>query len=300
MSLLSRRTFLQAAFAAIASFLLPRGLFAKGNNRQFWFLHTATGESWPVDDPVSWSLENAGQPILERARQRLVTLDASDPQRVIRLVVRRCKLNLIEIRPGHVVVHHWGKQSQGDLRPFFKQHHLAHKGIQVTLIDRKPEVSTHKHGCDFLYGDRLLPFWPLNVIWLKLYWTKWQRRWDKEPDDWTAAPDTWSGFGWKGIEPNCIPWVALKCVWRRTTPMLCLNCDEPTILVNFGLPQCSMFNREARFIHACRKCRRLFHDHSVSRWKVGEWIVTNLDAEFWPDFDIFWGKPSKWEPPVSS
>src|SRR5947209_15844694 len=84
MPLPSRRTFLQTAVAAVASFFLPRGLRAGASSRAFWFLHTPTGESWAVDDPVAWSLENAGQPILERARERLVTLDAADPQRLIR------------------------------------------------------------------------------------------------------------------------------------------------------------------------------------------------------------------------
>jgi hypothetical protein len=104
MSFPTRRTFLQTAVGAIASFLLPRSLRAEGRPG-FWFLHTETGASWPVDDPVAWSLEKARQPILERARERLVMLNASDPQRVIRLVVRRCRLNLIELHPGRVVVH---------------------------------------------------------------------------------------------------------------------------------------------------------------------------------------------------
>jgi hypothetical protein len=81
-----------------------------------------------VADPVAWSLENAGQPILGRARERLVTLDAADPERVIRLVVRRCRLNLIELDPGRVVVHHWGQQGQADWHPFFKHQGLARKG----------------------------------------------------------------------------------------------------------------------------------------------------------------------------
>lgn len=54
----------------------------------FWFLHTPTGESWPVDDPVAWALENARQPILERAREGLLKLTPSDDQHIIRLVVR--------------------------------------------------------------------------------------------------------------------------------------------------------------------------------------------------------------------
>src|SRR5437870_3704172 len=107
----SRRSFLRTAVGAVASFFLPRVLLARGNPT-FWFLDTSTGDSWPVGDPVSWSLANADQPILECARERLGTLDATDPQRVIRLVVRRCKLNLIESSPGRVVVHFWGQRGQ--------------------------------------------------------------------------------------------------------------------------------------------------------------------------------------------
>src|SRR5262245_28037967 len=137
MSFPTRRTFLKAALATAASLFLPRFLLAGRNARAFWFLHASTGKSWAVDDPVAWSLENTRQPVLERARERLVTLDAANPQRVIRVVVRRCQLNLLELQPGQVIVHHWGQQGQGDLRPFFKQHGLARKGVRVTLIDRK-------------------------------------------------------------------------------------------------------------------------------------------------------------------
>jgi hypothetical protein len=285
----TRRTFLQTALAATASLSLPRFLLARGNS--FWFLHTPTGESWAVDDPVAWALGNAREPILERARERLVTLDAADPQRVIRLVVRRCQLNLLELGPGRLVVHHWGQQGQGDLRPFFKQHGLARKGVQVALLDRKREVSTPRHGDDFLFGERLAPSWP----W-KAYWRNWQRRAVEEPDDWTAAPHTWSGFAWEGVQPNRIPWAALKSAWRRTTPMVCPNCDEPTILVNFGFPWCGMFNRRPLFLHVCGGCRRLFEDRSVG--DVGKWVVKNLEAEVWPDSDMVWGRKRGWEPPT--
>ena len=133
----NRRSFLKSAVGVVASFFLPRVLLARGNFSSVWFLDTPTGDSWPVTDPVAWSLENARQPILERARERLAALYAGDPQRVIRLVVRRCNLNLIESSPGRVVVHYWGQQGQGDLRPFFKRHGLARKGVKVVLIERQ-------------------------------------------------------------------------------------------------------------------------------------------------------------------
>lgn len=283
----SRRSFLQAALMGIMPLFMPKVLTAK---RQSWFLHTENGESWAVDNPVLWSLENAQQPILERARKRLVTLDAADPERVIRLVTRRCNLNMIEVLPSHVVVQYWGKQGQGDLRPFFKQHRLARESVRVLLLDRKRETTTTSSGEDFLYGE------PATYLaTLELLWIKWQRRYEKEPDDSTAAPWTRSGFGWEGMEPNLIPWAALKSAWRNAAPFICLNCDQPTIMTNFGLPRCSMFNREVRFTHVCRGCHRLFKDDSVERREVGQWVVKNLDAEVLPDYDVFSGR-SKWEP----
>jgi hypothetical protein len=63
---------------------------------------------------------------------------------VIRLVVRRCRLALIEISPERIIVHLWGRQGQADLRPFFKKHSLVKQGVEVFLIDRKREVITVK------------------------------------------------------------------------------------------------------------------------------------------------------------
>ena len=292
MSFLTRRTFLKTALAAAASLCLPRFLLTRRYPKSFWFLHTPTGESWAVDDPVAWALANSQQPILERASAGLLKLTPADDQRIIRLITRRCKLNLIGIHPGRVVVHYWGQQGQADLRPFFKKHGLATKGVRVALLDRKRETTTAQAGADFLYGEPLAPFWPWKV-----YWRKWQRRGVEEPDDWTAAPHTWSGFAWNGVAPNRIPWAALKSAWRRTTRMLCPNCDEPTTLTNFGLPQWGMFNREDRFVHACRQCRRLFQDYSIDRFDVERWMVSNLDAEVLPDFILWMGKPVKWKPP---
>jgi hypothetical protein len=290
MAFSTRRTFLQTGIAAIASFFLPRVLLARGNPRSFWFLHTPTGQSWVVDDPVSWSLENATQPILERARERLVTLDAADPQRVIRLVVRRCKLNLLGLRPERVVVHHWGPQGKGDLRPFFKKHGLARNAVRVTLIDRKREITTLQPGDDFLYGERLPKEFPLD-----LYSQKWQRRGQEEPDDWTAAPASWSSFVWEGIEPGLVPLAVLMVAWRKENPPLCLNCDTPLVLFRFGRVQCGMLNLRHSFHRMCLECRRLFEDSSPP--DLAKWLVAHLDKPLLPGFQQVWGKVVKWQPP---
>ncbi len=77
----------------------------------------------------------------------------NDSDRIIRLVVRRCGLNLIEANSNQVTVQHWSQQL-ANLRPFFKAHHLTSSDVQVTLIDRKKETTADKTGDDFLYGHQ--------------------------------------------------------------------------------------------------------------------------------------------------
>ena len=124
----TRRHFLKTT----AALFLPRSLFARNPDHSFWFSHVDSQNSWHVADPVLWSLENARQPVLERATEGLAKLTPDDGDRIIRLVVRRCRLNLLELHPGQVVVHHWGQQ-RADLRPFFKKHGLARPEIEVVL-----------------------------------------------------------------------------------------------------------------------------------------------------------------------
>jgi hypothetical protein len=101
----------------------------------------------------------------------------------------------------------------------------------------------------------------------------------------------------EGIEPNRIPWVALWAAWRHTTAPLCPNCDQTTLLVNFGVPWSGMFNRSPLFIYTCGKCWRLFEDHSLG--DVEKWIVKNLEAEVWPDYNMVWDRTTEWKPPRS-
>ncbi len=278
----SRRQFIQATAAVTASLVLPRNLFAGIADRTLWFLHADTLDSWPVADPVRWSLDHAHEPVLERSKEGLAKLTSDDGDRIIRLVVRRCRLNLLELLPQQVVVHHWGQHGRADLRPFFKTHGLARPQVEVVLRDRKNEVATTQPGGDFLFGDRLAADFPLD-----LYQSKWQGRLVNQPDDWTAAPGTRSGYAWGSVEDN-IPWIALKAAWRRTTPMPCLNCDQPTVLTNFGVPWTGLFNRTPRFLHVCGTCRRSFRDESVN--DVGGWMAANLDAEARPDAEMVWDR----------
>jgi hypothetical protein len=69
------------------------------------FLHVSGGDSFPVDDPVTWCLENARAPLLERARQWLLLCDArTDPQRAlspdVQVATVRHRSGLVTVHPG--------------------------------------------------------------------------------------------------------------------------------------------------------------------------------------------------------
>ena len=281
----NRREFLQTTAAVAGALLLPQGIFAKTPDQRFFFIHTDTLNHWPVADPVQWSLKNTHEPILARAAEGLGKLSENDGERIIRLVVRRCSLNLLEVQPGKVVVDHWGS-NRADLKPFFKSHGLARPEIEIVLRDRKKETVTTLTGDSFLYGVPLASDFDLE-----LFLSKWVRRFEKDADDLEAAPGTSSGFAWDGLPDGFIPWAAMKSAWRSGSGD-CLNCSEKMLLMNYGLRQAGMFNRSPNFVRVCVPCRRTFVDHSVN--DVGGWIA-NIDAEVWPTHEMIWGKRVKLE-----
>jgi hypothetical protein len=276
----NRREFLQTTAAIAGSLLLPKAVFAT-SAPVFHFIHTDTLNSWPLTDPVQWSLQNAHQPILARAAEGLSKLTMNDADRIIRLVVRRCSLNLIELQPGRVIVDHWGS-NRADLKPFFKTHGLARPEIDVVLKDRKKETVTTLTGDSFRYGDPLASDFDQE-----LFQSKWEKRFDKEADDWRAAPGTNSGFAWDGFPDGFIPWAAMKSAWQRDGSGFCLNCSGPTFLTNFGLRQVGMFNRSGFVVRVCGTCRRSFRDETVD---VKAWMVANLDAANLPESEMVWDK----------
>lgn len=281
----NRREFLQTSAAIAGSLLLPTSIFAKPSSN-FHFIHTDTLNSWPVADPVQWSLAHAHEPILARAAEGMAKLSVGDGDRIIRLVLRRCSLNLLEVLSESVVVHNWGSH-RADLKPFFKLHGLTRPEIEVVLKDRKKETVSTLTGDSFLYGVPLASDFDLE-----LFQSKWEKRFEIESDDWQAARGTSSGFAWDGMEDGFIPWMALKSAWRRAG-VVCQNCSGPTFLTNFGLRQVGMFNRSPNIVRVCVPCRRTFVDDSIK--DVRAWIVANIDAEVWPTYEMVWGKRLKWE-----
>ncbi len=159
--------------------------------------------------------------------------------------------------------------------------------VEVVLRERKKEVLTTQPGDSFLYGDRLADDFPLD-----LFQSKWASRFALQHDDWTAAPGTRSGFAWGEVEDS-IPWIALKAAWRQAAPLICLNCDTPTILTNFGQPWTGLLHRTVKFVHVCGTCRRSFRDETLK--DVDQWIGANVEPEARPDADMVWDRRVKRE-----
>jgi len=241
-----------------------------------------------VDDPIAWCLQHRADAILAPAREGLVALSPADADRIVRLVVRRCRLNLVVMGPERAVVHYWGKEGLGDLRSFFKSARLARKDVCVVLCERKHEVMTVTSGAEFLFGVMLNESFPVG-----LYRRKWQNRANEEPDDCSAAPQSWSSFVWQGVRP-LIPWAVLKNVWQRDE-LPCPNCDMPLIVTAFGTEQTGMFNRTPKLTRICPACRRLLRDDSILNMQ--SWVAAHLEGKMLPDSDCIRLNIVKWQPP---
>lgn len=277
----NRREFLQTTAAITGVSLLPTSRLATPAPT-FFFVHTNLAGSFQVANPVQWCLEHAHKPVLERAKDGLRNLSTTDSERIVRLAVRRCGLNLVEIKSNQVTVHYWAQQL-ADLRPFFRSAGLARSEVQVTLLDRKKEVATQKSGDDFLYGQAIAADFPIQLL-----MSKWHNRFLVESDDHQAVPGSKSGFAWNGLEDGQIPWAAIKSAWRNGDGTVCLNCSGGAILINFGLRQVGVFNRSPNFISICPQCQRSFVDESIR--DVGGWMAMNLDADFCPVGEVVRGK----------
>lgn len=279
----NRREHLQSASLALSSLYLPEISPAEHEPKAFWLLDGKTGRYWSTTNAAGWCLAHAHEPILRLASTRLTTLSAADGDQIVRQVVRRCGLNCLEIHGSQVRIQYWGIAGLADLRPLFKALRLANPDVVVMLQNSKTGMAQSRTGDEFLFGDRTSRFFAAEA-----YFQKWANRFEREPDDLLSfAPGTSSGFAWPGVESNRIPWAAMKSAWRRASPFHCRNCERPTILANFGLPWISMFQRSPRFIHVCCACNR---SHSEAVQDVHRWIIANLEAEFWPQFEMLWDR----------
>ena len=280
----TRRNFLQLTVASVVSGILPATTLAKSTARpRCYFVSDATHTYWQVEDPIQWALENANQPILERASERLKTLTAEDATRIERLLVRRCQLNLVEVASNHVTVHYWGQTGCVELKPFFKELGLARADVVVVLRERKQETIHTTTGDQYLYGEPLPSDLPKDI-----YATKWNKRFVQEADDLEPAPCSKSGYAWEGVPSDHIPWKALKSAWRHGAVHNCSNCDIDAMLTNFGNPQISFFGTSQKHIYSCLKCSRQFNQKPGIDFN--EWTNRYLDPNVLPRYRVYWDR----------
>lgn len=240
----------------------------------FYFIHNTTLEAWSVTDPVQWCLDHKTDPRLERAMEGLSARDADERDRIVRLVLRRCGLILVEVELPQVHVQHWG-ELDGDLRPFFKKQQLTGDDIRVKIRNRKKEFPIEKSGQDFLYGNPLAPDFPFELV-----HQRWLQRSVIEIDDDTLAPLSQREVHAPNVGP--ITWGTLKSIWQKNAPDACPNCDQSTsIVVSYRMRPCGFYKFSPDVIRICARCRRSFVDSSRN---MRDWIRENVDPRYWPSW----------------
>ena len=232
------------------------------------FLHVPTGDLFPVRDPVAWCPENARTPLLAAARERLLQcVGRTDRDRILNVVLRRCGLNLIELRCGRVTVSYWTQLA--DLHQLLKSRGLLRHDVQVALVRRKTGQITVTSTDPYLRGGAVAPAFPFAV-----YRERWERRHEHEPNDATAAPASLSSYSWPGVAEKQIPWAVLTAVWR-SDDVLCPNCDVPLVLYRFDWRRSGLFNTHAAAWRACEQCRRSFEE-PLGYGDPWDWLVARL------------------------
>lgn len=240
-----------------------------------WLCDETSGRFWPVDDVFTWIDRNADGDALRHARTGLAK--TADPIRRLRLVLRRCHLHYVEVIPPGaegppatagsdrvtVRVHHW-RRAHGDLRPLFKALGLARPETTVQLCDRRRETVKTIGGEEFLYGQPLPVSRPLAAGEphpvappLDVLVERWESRHVPAARDWSPATSAPWLPRWPQADGPGLPWGALEIAWQIVTPLVCPNCDGPTILAGFGHRRTSFLGFSPRCEFACPGCRRL-------------------------------------------
>lgn len=240
---------------------------------KFWFVQFQPMSWWPVLDPVAWCIDNAHLPLLDPALDRLMSGDVgSDPQRLLNVVLRRCKLNLVEIPTSNrVLQHYW--TDLADPRLLFKEQGLARPDVQVALVQHKYGIVVLQPGDKLLYGEK---------PWHGFRWTDYQCKWDRrgqdEADDWMGATRT--NYSWEGMPERWVPWAVLKAIWRRKDTPPCPNCDMPLVLVAFRLNRHLLSSNDSYREWVCFFCRRWFVDWCWG--SIWPWLAQHLEPPLLP------------------
>ena len=265
--MVTRRRFIQAAAAIPALFgnrlsvaetpSLPS--LATPDPTQPAFFDLGTGQCIAVPNPTAWCIANAHTPLLSRARERLELSDSDTEQdRVLRVVLRRCGLLLLEQRgSSFLAIQYWKDRSSviDSLRPYFREHGLATPEVIVALINRKREQTDVVAGDRFLYGDPVNDAFPWEE-----FRQKWESRHQLEADDDQQSAGV---FCVKFAGPYPVSWSTLKECWSQEEGIPhCQNCDEPLVVAGR--------RGHGRAWRVCLNCQRSFED-----WPK-EWLATRI------------------------
>ena len=254
----------------------------------FFFLHVLSGRSFPTTDPHQWLLDNRDDDLLAAARERL-TLSSKEPERCLRVVLRRCNLVLIQIvNESQVVVQHWTDPAP-DVRVWAKEHRLARTGVRVAFENMKTgRAVVHEDAEDVLmYGVRVGPKFPCSEHAAKYEWRE-----IEEADDHDAATASCTNFLWEGGGPHeRLTWQVLKAVWRAER-VECPNCDVPLVLIGFNWQMGMLSFRSGRSVRMCPRCRSRF---DAEEEKPLDWLASVLPPPLRPTHLRLWGTiPINW------
>ena len=279
-----RRGFMQAAAALVAAGSIPTGGAAAPVPRCYF---VGPAGAWAADDPAAWALaRQADLPELEHARERLATLTLDRHENILRVVLRRGPLSLVEVNGAMVTAQHWTRPGKVDLRPFFKANGLARPDVAVTIVYRKKEITENRTGKEFLYGSPIPADFPADVFARKRL-----NCFVVEADDNAPAPFTGSGFGWQGVPGDSIPWRALKSAWRNAPQTACPNCDGSALIRNFGYRQVSFFGFAGALVNSCFRCGT--EETTIAGDHIS-WLTRHLEVAHRPVDRLVFGARRPW------
>lgn len=254
----------------------------------FYFLHIASGQSWPTDDPHHWLIDHRDDDLLTPARERL-SLSADDLERCLRVAARRCGLALIHITTdSQIVVQHWS-DPMPDLRAWAKAFGLDRSGTGVVFESLKTgKVVVDRDAEDLLvFGERVGSGFPWD-----LYAAKHKCRDVDEPDDDDTAPASPTNFVWGNCPNGTLNWSVLKAAWFAEH-VACPNCDVPLMLTAFCWQRGMLSFRSGRVVRHCLRCRRRFE---VSEDRPLEWLANVLPPPLRPTHLRLWSViPINWQ-----
>jgi len=255
----------------------------------YYFLHSSSGRSWPATNPNKWLLDHSRDDLLAAARERLLA-SPEDPDRCLRVVLRRCCLALIQIiEDDKIVVRYW-RDPIPDVKAWAKRSGFNRPGIQVAFTNVKNnKVVVHEDAEGLLlFGVRVGPRFPWSQ-----YTAKYEMRGIEQQDDQDVAPTAFTNFGWEGVPHGRLTWRVLKSIWRAER-IGCPNCDRPLVLTSFGWHDGPLSFRSARVFRHCPRCRRRFE---VAEPEPLRWVASVLPQglrpshlEQWRTFEIDWSR----------